>query len=248
MKSAIVPAREITKVPICPKCSAPLAPWPNAGKGYNQWVAECDCLEPNSWNYPNYGDAYFVESHPLQSQIGEEIVIHCIRCNGEMIPGRPAVASDTGEWQYGYCGYAHPECAREWIERNADAETVRANAHAGTQITCWFAGDAETKVAPRTGYTDNLYRPLPTDLPELPIGTVVEEWFRRPFAVIALLIPDESDAKQFWDSATKSRNASYELHWFPRGEKTESTRHFTGKGFAHAESYAAQLEIAAGTI
>jgi hypothetical protein len=151
---------------------------------------------------------------------------------------------------YGCMGIVHDKCMQEYrsIRQAEEKEYRRLKnqarkeaklADAGILITCCFSSDAFTQSAPPTGHYDDNFRPVPDELPKLPLGSVVNELFRSPFGLININIPDVQVAEIFWENATKVETAGYELVWIENGKELKN---FTGPYFYKAEKTAARLE------
>lgn len=241
-KLVTVPPRKIYQIPACPTCHAQFIPAPFNGYG---WIATCDCLEPNYRNMPSPGDKGYFVSSPSYDAIGREKVSYCLLCGNELIPGESVLQGCFPP--HNYCGYAHVPCREKQQQFTAEQMALAERASKGIHITVWWSAAGDCKAAPSTGHADSQVRLIPTDLPDLPDGTVVYEMYTSPYRMSEICIPDIDAANTFWEMATGRANASYEIHWFVN-PKENAARSFTGRGFSSARSEAIQREFDAGTM
>jgi hypothetical protein len=241
-KLVTVPPRKIFQVPECSTCHMQFIQAPRIF-GYG-WIAVCECHKPNYHNMPSAGDKGYFVSGPSYDTIGKERVFCCHYCRKELIPGETVL---SGIFLGGTCDYAHVPCHEKWDRFVAEQMALAERASKGIHITVWWSAAGDCKAAPNTGHADGEVRLIPTDLPDLPDGTVVYEMYTSPYRMSEICIPDIDAANTFWEMATGRANASYEIHWFVN-PKESAARSFTGRGFSSARSEAIQREFDAGTM
>jgi hypothetical protein len=245
VEEAMVPKFELWQVPACPYCSALFVLDHGQGESYETWRQSCQCQPQDNCGFmtmyePKDGRSWMQE-HFQGERIGKSIVIHCLFCSKPMVEGQPAMRGQMGRFNYG--GYAHISCFEEEQAQEKQAQEEAARAEKGVSIAFWYSWSDPLVPAPQTGHYDAAVRMVPQDLPAFPLGAVIYEQYRRPFAMSYVDIPLRADAEEWWKQASANEAAAYELHWYEPGKKDEqATRSWKGKGFSRVESEARMAE------
>ena len=243
MEMKIVPQRATIQNPKCEKCGTPYAP-PTSKFMVNDWTAQCNCHEPNSFNSPNIGDKFFRIWGPQADEVGKTRHTFCVVCNQALDPNSQAMFGTFPPYQY--IGYAHLDCYNRVNGSVEQAKQEMEAAENGISISVWFAASAKIKTSPNTGHYDGNSRFVPEDFPNLPEGSVILDMYHAPFCAIKIMIPAKGDAEKLWLSA-QIENAGWEMHWFECGA-TNASRSWSGYMFGSAISEAQEMEMSAGTI